>query len=436
MNGRAFLSQIALTLRLNFRSPQALVYGFAVPVLFLIAFRAVFQSESPPLAAEMGQVLTITILGGACFGLPTALVAEREMGIWRRYRLLPVNPAQPVVAVLTVRLVLLAAAVGLQGILARLLFHAPPPSAPFALIGGALLVAMVFLGLGLLVASLARDVPAVQALGQCLFLPMILVGGVGVPLVALPSWAREVAAFMPGRYAVEVLDAGWIGSSPGWFSVLALAVMGVAAGAIGLARFRWDSGPAPRGSWRASSMALLAWLAVGLAALASHRVALVTAPAAWEAITRAQVMAITYDDLPGDAEFVTRLAPPFPATGERAERGARLAARLAAWPPGTDSDPARRVMALLSVASIADVSRDLEEGDIARAVFDRLRVVTPAGDLPNILAWVALEPAQMSVVTTAPELELPRSIPDWAVRQRNALFARKFLGRLLGRLKE
>ena len=54
-----------LTLKLNFRSMQALVYGYLVPVFFLLAFGSVFRSEIPPLLHQMGQLLTISILGGA-----------------------------------------------------------------------------------------------------------------------------------------------------------------------------------------------------------------------------------------------------------------------------------------------------------------------------------------------------------------------------------
>ena len=39
----------------------------------------------------MGELLTVTALGGACFGLPTTMVSERERGVWRRYRLAPVR---------------------------------------------------------------------------------------------------------------------------------------------------------------------------------------------------------------------------------------------------------------------------------------------------------------------------------------------------------
>ena len=98
---RGCIRHFLLTIHLNFRNPQAIVYGYLVPVIFLFAFGGVFRAEDPPLLAQMGQIVTITILGGACFGLPTALVAEREQGIWRRYRLLPVPTAWLILSAMT-----------------------------------------------------------------------------------------------------------------------------------------------------------------------------------------------------------------------------------------------------------------------------------------------------------------------------------------------
>ena len=76
MNG--WVRHFLLAINLNFRDPQAIAYGYLVPILFLLAFGSVFRADDPPLLARMGQIITITILGGACFGLPTALVAERD----------------------------------------------------------------------------------------------------------------------------------------------------------------------------------------------------------------------------------------------------------------------------------------------------------------------------------------------------------------------
>ena len=91
MNSRGLSQQLAMTLRLYFRNTMALVYGYAFPVIFLIAFWVLYRYDRVPLVRHMGELLTIAVLGGACFGLPTALVSDRERGVWRRYRLTPMS---------------------------------------------------------------------------------------------------------------------------------------------------------------------------------------------------------------------------------------------------------------------------------------------------------------------------------------------------------
>src|SRR5688572_10654373 len=88
MNG--LLHHLGLSLRLHFRNRMALLYGYLFPLIFLAVFWVLYRHEKIPLLRHMGELLTVSILGGACFGLPTTLVSERERGVWRRYRLTPV----------------------------------------------------------------------------------------------------------------------------------------------------------------------------------------------------------------------------------------------------------------------------------------------------------------------------------------------------------
>jgi ABC-2 type transport system permease protein len=429
----------ALTLKLNFRSRQALLYGYLIPVLFLLAFGGIFRSDTPLLQHEMGQLLTITILGGACFGMPTAIVAERERGLWRRYRLLPAATGSLLASTLLARLALLASSALLQVALARVIYGTPLPLDPAQALVAFLFVSFSFLGLGLLVAAAADDVPSVQALGQCLFLPMIMLGGVGVPLSVLPAWAQRVAGFMPGRYAVEVLQRCYsepIGLGGAGFALLALLVIGAAAGAVGVGLFRWDAGRhVSRSALGWMFAALLAWVAVGAGAAATGRLRPV---APWEgdygSITGEQMDKITFDDLPGDNEFATPLAPPFSAAD--AERMAGFRAMLEKWPPGWEGDRAQAVRNLLNIAAIADVSEDLREAAIAREVFDELRERHETGELERILTWIILTPDRGSAITRAPELGLRRSPPESVIRERTTLYAEKLLGRLLGKIPD
>ena len=434
LNG--WIRHLLLTIHLNFRNSQAIVYGYLVPIIFLLAFGSVFRADSPPLLAQMGQIVTITILGGACFGLPTALVAEREQGIWRRYRLLPVPIPWLVFSAMLARVLIVASSILVQIALARAIFGTPFPSHPGAAMLAFLFVTAAFLGIGLLIAALADSVPAVQALGQCIFLPMIMIGGVGVPLAVLPAWAQILAGFMPGRYAVEVLQPcfnGPHGIHGAEFRLGALAVIGMAAGVSGTKLFRWEAGRRKGSARWWAAAALTAWVTVGVIAWATGQLSPVSPePAAWTSITETQIAEIGFDNLPADDGIVAALAPP---TLDSA-RSMEFARKLAAWPQGKLDEAGQSVRNLVSLAAVADLCTDPREAEIGRLVFRQISSRLEPAVARRALAWIVLNPEDGQVVTKAPELGLFRHPPERLVRQRSVIYAEKYLGRLVGKIPE
>jgi ABC-type transport system involved in cytochrome c biogenesis permease component len=272
---QAFLQQFRISLSLHFRNRMALIYGYLFPTIFLIAFWVLYRYDRVPLARHMGELLTVTALGGACFGLPTTMVSERERGVWRRYRLAPVRTVTLLSSTIAARYVLLVLAGVLQVVLAMLI-GMPLPNHPIDLWIAFTFVAFALMGLGLVIATLADNVPAVQALGQCIFLPMLIIGGVAVQLTSLPEWAQHVSAFFPGRYAVEAMQTSVTGQGLGVmrFSLLALLLIGLAGFVAGIRLFRWDGQQrfAERGGKGWVALALAAWAAVGLLAEARGRI--------------------------------------------------------------------------------------------------------------------------------------------------------------------
>src|SRR5215471_10549999 len=112
------VQQFLVSLRLYFRNTMALIYGYLFPTIFLVAFWVLYRYDRVPLARHMGELLTVTILGGACFGLPTTLVSERERGVWRRYRLAPIATGSLMAGTLLARYVTSISAGLLQIVLA------------------------------------------------------------------------------------------------------------------------------------------------------------------------------------------------------------------------------------------------------------------------------------------------------------------------------
>jgi ABC-2 type transport system permease protein len=489
---KAVLHHAWLGLRLNARNPMALVYGFVFPLIFLVAFWAIYRHERPPLALHLGQILTVTVLGGACFGLPTTLVAERERGVWRRYRLTPAPAATFVASTLIARVILLAAAAILQLALAMAI-GMPAPKDPVGLAAAFALSAFAFLGLGLVIAALADSVPAVQALGQCIFLPMLMVGGVAVALTSLPDWALHLSAFLPGRYAVQAMQAAATGAglSQAGFDLLALALIGAAAALAAARMFRW--GPADRPlSGRGKGWLLVPlgmWLVVGAMAEAQGRVrpdearpeALKTAtdfvkpsgpivipqvqaspaegaskapsaevPAAvpaedapqpestrsWRAVGPTDYGRVAFDRLPPDTGVIAPVAAP---GGEvdplLANQLRQIETKLLDWPPGRVSDPVQRVRNLLIVAAVPDVLQmDPLERHLPQLVLERLQYDTPPAELRQLLFWVAMHPDEgdHGAIYQLGALGLPADAAPKMVRERTMIYAFKLLGRLTG----
>jgi ABC-2 type transport system permease protein len=270
---RGFWKHLATTLILNCRNPQALIMGYAMPVFFLVAFGIMMGTDIPGLTKSMGRLLTISALGGACFGLPIAMVSERDRGVWRRYRLTPLGSGWFVLGAVLARYLLISSSALLQYGLAMIFYKVPFPVHPFELLLAFTCASFAFIGIGLIIASVANSIGSVQALGQSLFLPMILIGGVGVPIHILPPWARDVSLFLPGRWAADTIRNTLVadGLERSHFNVLALVVIGAAAIAVGWKLFRWESSARlePRAIWWIL-LAVAVWIMVGAAAEAFH----------------------------------------------------------------------------------------------------------------------------------------------------------------------
>jgi hypothetical protein len=302
------------------------------------------------------------VLGGACFGLPTTLVSERERGVWKRIRLTPVPAMSVVGSTLAARYVLLLIG-GLLQLALAMAFGMPLPRHPLELWVAFTAVSVAFLGLGLVIATLADNVPAVQALGQCIFLPMLIIGGVAVPLASLPDWAQHLSAFFPGRYAVEAIQATVNGAGLGAtrFALLALVIIGTAAAVAGGRLFRWDAQQrfmASHGKgWVA--VALAAWIAVGVAAESRGLIATVPtaeAQARTEPATTAAPVPPTIEvpsgpvaaPPPPDIAQPAPAPPPMPASSAPPESGG-VATQPRATPP--EGAPAVRPPASAAVES-------------------------------------------------------------------------------------
>ena len=492
----AIRRQFAMSVRLQLRNPAALAYSYAIPLVFLGSFWALYRHESPPLGRHLGQLLTLTALSGACFALPAWLVSDRERGVWRQYRRSPMPGAVHLAGMMGASYLLLLSAGALQVAVAAMI-GSPLPSHPVQLWFAFTLTCAAFLGIGLLITMLADTVAAAQALGQAVFLPMLILGGIAVPRDRVPEWVQAIAAALPGQYAVDAIDGALAGSGLTRLApnAAALAIMAAAAAAAATAAFRWEAGQRV-GLRRASAplgLAVASWIAVGLvlqpgarrdlaapvtitesASASTPGVAVPVSPAApsgsrgpiqtpappgappvgvvagapsaaptpapvqrtWRDVTMDDVdVNLVFVGLPPDHGVVT----PITAEYRRREDVECVRSALRTWPPARVEDVVQRARNVLALAAVPDVLRLEIEPDVPVVVFDHLQAQVPRDQLIKVLYWIATHPSDgdLNALGELATACLDVQPPDDAemIHERIGIYAMKLLGRLTGKIK-
>jgi hypothetical protein len=173
---------------------------------------------------------------------------------------------------------------------------------------------------------------------------------------------------------------------------------------------------------------------------ATTRVASAAAPAKPEnplsKITQKDIDSITYDDIEDDAGFITPLAADLDNLDDDSRK--RLddwVAKLDDWKGAQDENVGQRVRNLLDVCCLADMIHSEFEGETAYMIFDKLKSETDKDQLIKACAWIILKPDEGKCVTKIPELGWDDEVMgEDEIRARAAMYAKKLLGRLVGKL--
>jgi len=164
-----------------------------------------------------------------------------------------------------------------------------------------------------------------------------------------------------------------------------------------------------------------------------------TAPAKplepWETITDKDIASINYDDATEDGGFVTPLAADLSNLDEDTKKELnQLADKMDNWVPGQEKDLVQQVRNWMCICTFADLGRGLFEAEVPYVVFEKLKRDMPKEKLTKALAYIVLKPDAGTLVLKAPDLGFEDDAPEADVRERHVIYAKKLLGRLVGKL--
>ncbi|AZM55561.1 multidrug ABC transporter permease [Streptomyces sp. WAC 01529] len=215
----ALLSDTALIFgryaRQTLRSKFQILFGVLTPLLYLLFFGPLLTDL--PLGSKgdswqvlvPGLLLQLGLFGATFSGF--ALIIEKQFGVVERLRVTPVSR----LALLLGRVLRDAALFVFQAVLLVLAALVMGLRAPLGgiLIGFAF-VAVLTAGLASLSYALAMKVSKAHEFGpavNAVSMPSMLLSGLMLPMALAPTWLDVLSHFMPFRYLVDAVRAGYVG---------------------------------------------------------------------------------------------------------------------------------------------------------------------------------------------------------------------------------
>ncbi len=241
----AFTTHFSFEFRTGIRDKTLLLMNYLFP-LGLYGMLGFLMTELNPDFAEtiIPAMILIAILSSTILGLPNPLVAAREAGIFRSYKINGV----PAISILTIPALTTVLHTVVVAVIitatAPLFFDAPLPVHWPGFILFFLLVAFAHAGVGMLISVISSSTRAVVLWSQLIFLPSMLIGGLMIPYSMLPGALGKVALLFPATHAMNAFQ-GLVQNQAATFdplwSVLILLTGGILSFGLANYLFCWDS---------------------------------------------------------------------------------------------------------------------------------------------------------------------------------------------------
>jgi ABC-2 type transport system permease protein len=255
---RVAAARARIELKCYFRNRQAVIFTFALPLVLLLIFGAIYSGDAPGTHTPMKQVLIAGIIASGIMSttfssLAVAIAIERDDGTLRRLAATPMSPASYFLAKVTQAfvvgvcetVVLLAVGVGLFGL------HLPNTGArwfTFAWVVVLGIVACSFLGIAY--SRVAPNARAAAPVVQLPYLALQLISGVFFVFTSLPGFMQVIAGCFPLKWIAQGLRSAFLSDSfqqseaaGTWEHGRTALILGgwcVAGLLLSLAAFKWE----------------------------------------------------------------------------------------------------------------------------------------------------------------------------------------------------
>lgn len=243
---KRFMKLCFVELKLGFRSLDGLIFGVIMPVgiLLLIAMIAGNQQagnyQYTYLDSAFASLVAVGICASAFMGIPLTFADYREKKILRHFFVTPCHPIRIFGAIIVCNIVtslLCALAVSFVAI-CFLGYHIQGNI--YVFIGMWLLTLMTMYSIGLLLASLCRNVKMANAMTSLVYFPMLFLSGATIPFELFPEPLQKIAAFLPLSQGIQFMKSAVMGTAIPLQKIVLFFIIMIVCSMMAVKLLRWE----------------------------------------------------------------------------------------------------------------------------------------------------------------------------------------------------
>jgi ABC-2 type transport system permease protein len=243
-----FIKMTWLEGKLFLREPLTVLFALVLPLVILFVLGGVFGDGFhggayrgvPAIDYYVPAYVALVAASLGLVSLPTLISSNRERGVLKRYRASAV-PAWVIVGSQVAVTVLISLVSAVVLVVAALpVYEFARPDSMVGVMAALVLVAFAFASLGVTLGAILPTARSAQALGVLLWFLMLILGGAGPPPDIFTGVMKIIGDLTPLRFAIWVMQDGWLGLDPGgaWLIMLGITVL---CASLSIRFFQWES---------------------------------------------------------------------------------------------------------------------------------------------------------------------------------------------------
>jgi ABC-2 type transport system permease protein len=236
--------QFRLERRMFWRNPSAAFFNFALPLLFLFLFGAIFAGNQDALDVIVPGIAGLAVMSTTFSALAMNLTFLREQGVLKRMRGTPLPSGAYLTGIAANAVTNALIQIAIVVVAGRAFFGIGWPRdwvalAVFVVAGVACLAA-----LGVAWSHVIPNFDAAPAYVNIVFLPVIFISGVFYDVDEAPQFLRDIAQALPLTHVIDGLSGAMVegtGLADHLSDLAVIAVWALAGSVLAVRGFSWES---------------------------------------------------------------------------------------------------------------------------------------------------------------------------------------------------